>query len=116
MFLSRLNRNLFSSGDISAKGGNLFVGNDCSVNGVITSGNLSIDNAQLFIRRDMSGKFNIASTKNNVADNDDFFKQIDISTNSFLNLPILGSIDKISANNIIINYQDDKSQNSYLFE
>ncbi|MDC1444746.1 AsmA-like C-terminal region-containing protein [Amylibacter sp.] len=79
-------------------------------------GNLSIDNAQLFIRRDMSGKFNIASTKNNVADNNEFFKQIDISTNSFLNLPILGSIDKISANNIIINYQDDKSKNSYLFE
>ena len=79
-------------------------------------GNLSIDNAQLFIRRDMSGKFNIASTKNKVTDNNDFFKQIDISTNSFLNLPILGSIDKISANNIIINYQDDKSKNSYLFE
>lgn len=79
-------------------------------------GSLSIDNAQLFIRRDLSGKFNIASAKSNVAKNSNFFKQIDISTNSFLKLPVIGTINKFSAKNITIKYEDDKSKKSYLFE
>ena len=74
---------------------------------------VSVEDAQLFLRRNQSGKFSVASddlSKTNL------LEKIDLSTTSFDKSPFIGRINQLKVENISIAYQDDKTQNTYFFE
>ncbi|MDB3864539.1 AsmA-like C-terminal region-containing protein [Amylibacter sp.] len=74
---------------------------------------VSVEDAQLFLRRNQSGKFSVAS---NDLSKTNLLEKIDLSTTSFDKSPFIGRINQLKVENISIAYQDDKTQNTYLFE
>ncbi|MDB9715281.1 AsmA-like C-terminal region-containing protein [Amylibacter sp.] len=74
---------------------------------------VSVEDAQLFLRRNQSGKFSVAS---NDLSKTNLLEKIDLSTTSFDKSPFTGRINQLKVENISIAYQDDKTQNTYFFE
>jgi len=74
---------------------------------------VSVEDAQLFLRRNQSGKFSVAS---NDLSKTNLLEKIDLSTTSFDKSPFIGRINQLKVENISIAYQDDKTQNTYFFE
>ncbi|MGI9349418.1 MAG: hypothetical protein ACR2OP_06310 [Amylibacter sp.] len=76
-------------------------------------GSITIENAQLFLKRNLSGRLIISSDE---MSKENLFERIDLTSIAFSKIPILNRFTKFHAENISIDYHDDKTKNNYIFK
>ena len=76
-------------------------------------GSIAIENAQLFLKRNLSGRLIISSDE---MSKENLFERIDLTSIAFSKIPILNRFTKFYAENISIDYHDDKTKNNYIFK
>ena len=76
-------------------------------------GSITIENAQLFLKRNLSGRLIISSDE---MSKENLFERIDLTSIAFSKIPILNRFTKFHAENISIDYLDDKTKNNYIFK
>ena len=70
-------------------------------------GSITIENAQLFLKRNLSGRLIISSDE---MSKENLFERIDLTSIAFSKIPILNRFTKFHAENISIDYHDDKTK------
>lgn len=77
-------------------------------------GTLEVQEANLFLWRDRTGKFNLSASDGVVST--DFLKSFDQAIDSFFNLPIAKNIQRFALSDVSLTYLDGKLSKLYMLE